>query len=249
MLTAVVLAHNEEKSLPECLTHLNFCDAIMVIDDQSTDGTTKTARRFPKVRVVTHSLDGDFSAQRNFALSQVKSGWILFVDADEVVSPALGQEICRTIAHPECVGFYLPRLDILWGQKMRRGDTRASLLRLARKGAGIWTGRVHESWQITGRTGSLIEPLLHYPHPTVTSFLHHLNYYSTLKAREFYDSGRETNVLEIVFGPIYRFLYHYLFRLGFLDGTPGFISAMMMAFYMFLVAGKLYLARKNIPIT
>jgi hypothetical protein len=81
----------------------------------------------------------------------------------------------------------------------------------------------------------------------MVEFLQHINEYSTLKAKEFYKKRRKTNVLEIVFAPIIKFKILYFWKLGFLDGTAGFVHAMTMAFYTFLVRGKLYLLHKGIP--
>lgn len=243
MLTGVVLTLNEEANLAACLDSLKFCDEIFVIDDNSTDKTLKIAKKH-HATVVQHPLNNDFAAQRNFALSQVKSGWILFVDADEIVSPELVAEIKRRLLKGDSfLGYFIPRVDYLWGKRLDHGDTKTSLLRLARRQAGEWQGKVHETWQISGTTSTLTHPLLHHPHPTITSFLRHINLYSTLRARELKDQGHKTNLFEIIFYPIGKFLYLYLYRIGLFDGTQGFISAMMMAFYSFLVRGKLYLLK------
>ena len=240
MLSAVVLTKNEQDNIAKCLESLEFCDETITIDDFSTDKTVEFSKKY-KAKIIQHALNNNFSAQRNFALSQIKSGWILFVDADEVISPELASEIKTAITRADHVGFYLPREDILWGHRLHHGDTRTSLLRLARRGAGEWRGRVHETWVVSGRTGTLASALDHYPHPTITDFLNHINYYSTLRARELRDQGQKPALFPVLFYPPAKFLWLWLGKLGFLDGTPGFISAMIMAFYTFLTRGKLYL--------
>lgn len=246
MLTAVVLAKNEEENLPRCLQAVGFCDQVVVVDDDSSDNTRQKALALG-ARVFSHSLQGDFATQRNWILAQIRSHWVLFVDADEVVSAKLADEIKKAIKKVDHKGFLIPRWDYLWGKKLRHGDAGGTwLLRLARRGAGRWQGRVHETWQVEGRKGSLKHPIFHYSHPAVSDFLRHLNQYSSLRAQELFASGRRSNLLQIVFYPVFKFLYLYLFSRGFLDGTPGFISAMMMAFYSFLVRGKLYLLNRGI---
>ncbi|TSC87290.1 MAG: glycosyltransferase [Microgenomates group bacterium Gr01-1014_16] len=250
MLTGVVLTRNEEANLDKCLTSLKFCDEILIIDDNSTDKTAEIAKNHG-AKVVKHSLNADFATQRNFALSQIKSGlpagrqgWILFLDADELVTPELASEITRRLLKGDSfLGYLIPRLDILWGKQLKHGDTKTSLLRLARHGAGGWVGKVHETWQVSGTTSTLKNSLLHYPHPTITDFLHHINFYSTLRAQELKNQNHRTNILEIIFYPIFKFLYLWIWKLGFADGNQGFMSAMMMAFYSFLVRGKLYLQK------
>lgn len=243
MLTGIVLTRNEEANLAKCLESLKFCDEILVVDDHSTDKTLEIAKKH-HATVIQHPLNDNFAAQRNFALAQIKSGWILFVDADEIVTPELASEIIGTLLKGlSFLGYFLPREDILWGKNMRHGDTRTSLLRLARRGAGEWQGKVHETWHVTGRTSVLTHSLLHYPHPSVTDFLRHINYYSTLRANELKFSGHNTNIIEIIFYPVFKFLYLGIWKFGFADGVPGFVSAMMMAFYSFLVRGKLFLLK------
>lgn len=241
MLTGVVLAHNEEANLKTVLDSLHFCDEILVIDDASTDKTVQIARRLG-VKVITHPLHDDFAAQRNFALTQVKLGWLLFVDADEVVPPDLTSEIQSAIKSTTYSGYYLPRLDKMWNQILYHGDVgRVKILRLGLAGQGKWSGQVHEIWSIPGNVGSLSHPLIHTPHPSVVLFLQHINKYSSLRADELSQSGRNSSLIQIIFFPPAKFLHLWIFKLGFLDGTPGFIHAMIMAFYTFLVRGKLYL--------
>jgi len=246
VLTAVIIAKNEQENLGRCLDSLRFCEEIIVIDDHSTDDTAKIAKS-AGARVIQHSLENDYAAQRNFALPHIKTTWTLFVDADETVSPELAAEILRAIPSASDNGFMIPRVDWMWGKKLSHGDTGSvKLLRLGKTAAGQWHGKVHETWHIPGPIGELNNRLNHYPHPTVSDFLHHINIYSSIRARELYNEKKKTNALEIIFLPVLKFKYLYLFKLGFLDGTPGFIHAMIMSFYTFLVRGKLFLLYKGI---
>jgi glycosyltransferase involved in cell wall biosynthesis len=247
MLTGVILAKNEEATIQKCIETLKFCDNILVIDDYSTDQTAKIAKTMG-VQVVKHHLEGDFGQQRNWAISQVSSGWILFIDADELVGPELQKEILQAILKIEYKGFKIPRRDLLWGKRLNYGDVgNVKLLRLARKGTGEWKGKVHEVWQIEGRVGQLKSEIFHYPHQNLEEFLKHINYYSTLKAEYFYKHQRKVGIFEVVLGPIWRFIEFYIVKLGILDGVPGFIHATVMAGYTFLVTGKLFLLYRGIP--
>lgn len=249
MLTAVVLTKNSASRLSDCLASLHFCDAIAVVDDASQDDTQKIAKKY-HATVLNHALGDDYSAQRNFALSQIKSHWILFVDSDEVVSEPLRREIVESVAKVEYKGFFIQRVDYLWGTRLNHGDVgQVYLLRLGRNGAGTWQGRVHERWQISGRMGKLKGQINHYPHSSFVEFIKKINSYSTIRASELYDQKCTANIVEIVFMPVGKFLHLYLIKLGILDGTEGFIHAMTMAFYTFLVRGKLYLLGKGIPNT
>jgi len=241
------LTKNESKNIAACLGSLGFCDQIVVVDDNSTDDTVKIAKKHG-AQILVHALDGDFASQRNWALEEIKSNWILFVDADEIVSQALAEEIRHAVDKIDFKGYYLSRIDIMWGKGLKYGDLwHAKVLRLARRGAGIWVGKVHEEWKIEGRIGNLKNDLEHRPHQNMVEFLQHINLYSTLRAQEFFEQRIKTNTLEIIFAPILKFKYLYFLKFGFLDGTTGFIHAMTMAFYTFMVKGKLYLLYKGIP--
>jgi len=240
MLTGIVLTYNEEKNITRCLETLKFCDTVLVVDSGSTDKTVSLAKK-TGATVLKHAFT-DYSSQRNWAIDQAKTPWVLFIDADEIVSVKLREEIASAIGKVEYKGFKIPRVDYLWGKKLSYGDVGGvKLIRLARRGAGEWHKVVHEEWKINGSIGVLKNPLSHYPHPNMVEFLQHINGYSTLRAQELYDAGRRTNLFQIIFFPTGKFLDLYCLRLGLLDGTPGFIHAMTMAFYSFLVRGKLWL--------
>lgn len=245
MLTAIVLTKNEESVISRCLNSLRFCNQILVVDDESIDKTVKISKT-SGAKVLTHSMKDDFSSQRNWALSQVKSGWVLFVDADEIVSSELAEEIINAITADSVSGFYIPRSDYMWGQKLHYGDVRGlKLLRLAKHDVGHWSGRVHEQWVINGSTLTLKHSLTHFPHQVLVEFLHHINLYSTIKSQEFITNKKNITLFHIIFAPIYRFLFLYFFKLGFLDGVVGTIHALLMSFYVFMVASKTWLIKSK----
>lgn len=245
MISAVVLTKNEEKNIQKCLKTLRWCDEVVVIDDDSEDKTCQIAREM-EAKVFTHPLSGDFAAQRNFGLKKAKNKWILYVDADERVTPKLAVEIRQVIKDGKGVGFYLRRKDFLWGRQLNHGETaNVRLLRLGQKGAGEWQRRVHETWEVKGKVGELKEPLLHYPHPTISKFLEQINFYTSLNASELLREGKRVGLIQILAFPLGKFLQNYIFRLGFLDGTPGIIVALMMSFHSFLTRAKLYMLWKK----
>ena len=244
MISVVVLTKNEEKNIKKCLDSLNWCDEIIVIDDFSQDKTVEIAKKMG-VRVFTHSLDDNYAHQRNFSLKKAKENWVLFVDADERISTALAAEIQETTKRPNnqtTKGFYLRRKDFVFGKWLKYGETtKIKLLRLAKRDAGQWQRAVHEVWKIRGKTGQLENPLLHYPHPTVSQFLEKIGEYSTIRAKELCNQGIKTNFGEIIAYPAAKFFKNFVWHLGFLDGLPGFLHAVMMSFHSFLVRGKLWL--------
>ncbi len=241
MITAIVLTKNEEKNIKECLEGLNWCDELLVIDDNSEDNTTKIAKECG-AKVLDHSLDDDFAAQRNFGLSKAQSEWIFFVDADERVSKKLGNEIEEKIKEDNKVeGYYLKRNDYFLSRLLRYGETGSlRILRLGRKNSGKWNRRVDEVWGVKGQTETLENPLLHFSHSNLVQFLESINKRSTLNAQYLFENGYNLNLFEWS-KPFLKFIQNYLLKLGFLDGVRGFIFAVLMSLHSFLVRGKLYL--------
>lgn len=245
MLSAIILTKNEEENIKGCLNSLKFCDELIVIDDYSKDNTIKYARRC-KAKVFNRNLNGDFSSQRNFGLEKAKGDWVLFIDADERISSVLADEIVASCQLPATSGFYIKREDNFLGKKLNFGETSSiKLLRLAKKNSGRWKGKVHEQWQIKGKTAVFKNSLTHQRSLTIFRFLQRINFYSTLRAKELFDQGHKTNIFFIFLYPKAKFVQNYFFRLGFLDGIKGFIFAMMMSLHSFMVRAKLWVMQKN----
>lgn len=246
MISAVVLTKNEEKNIAECLRTLRWCDEIVVIDDYSQDKTAEIAKEF-SARVYKRHLNNNFAAQRNFALKKTAGVWVLFVDADERVSPALAAEVKQKTKSTKHSGFFLRRIDIMWGRQLEHGEAgNVKLLRLVRPGAGRWKRAVHEVWEATGEIGKLEEPLFHHPHPTLHEFTKKLDWYSTLHAKENFAEGKKSSLWKIIFYPKLKFFQGWIFQRGFLDGMPGFMVAMMMSFHSFLAWSKLWLKSRQL---
>lgn len=245
MISAVVLSHNDENRIAKTLESLTWCDEIIVIDDNSNDGTVTISKRFG-ARVYVRALSEDFAAQRNFALSKAKTQWAFFVDSDEAVSPKLAYEIKEIIKRPteisnRIVGYYVRRKDYFGGRWLTHGETaNVRLLRLAKRDAGIWERPIHEVWKVTGSVGILHEPLLHYPHPDVAQFIDSINWYSTVNAQYLFRQKIREPWWKTPVYPAAKFFYNYIWRLGFLDGTAGAVVAIMMSFHSFLTRAKLW---------
>lgn len=239
MITVVVLSHNDEKVIERCIKSLRWCDEVIVIDDESTDGTVAVAKKLG-AKVFVRPLHGDFAFQRNFGLAKAGGEWVLFVDSDEVVTKELAGEV-RQAVRTEHKGFYIKRKDWFFGQWLRYGETaNVRLLRLAKKDTGKWEQPVHEEWKITGNVKTLVNPLPHYPHQNVAQFLDEINWYSTLYARYVFTRGIKEPRWQIAGKPLAKFFVNYIWRLGFLDGTAGLVVALMMSFHSFLVRAKLW---------
>lgn len=248
-LSAVLIVKNEVKKIEKALASLSFCDEIVVIDDGSTDQTQKIINKIaPKAKIIERNLNNDFASQRNFALDIAQGQWILFVDADEVVSSALREEIIGVVNNKdnEVEGYYLKRKDLFLGKWLEYGETNnVKLLRLAKKNSGKWSGKVHETWQIKGPTETLTNPLLHYAHDSINDLTQKISFYSTIRAQELAKEGLKGSWWQIILYPKAKFLQNYFFRLGFLDNMPGLLKALEMSFHSFLVRSKLYMLTRK----
>ncbi len=237
-ISAVILAKNEENNIVSCLRSLNWCNQIIVIDDDSSDRTVDFAIK-ERAIVISRRLNGNFALQRNFGLEKAKGDWVLFLDADERVTKQLETEILQAVSQKDVVGFRLKRQDIFLGKALKFGETaRIRLIRLARKSSGNWKRPVHEVWDVQGRIITLKQKIMHYPHPTITEFLEEINRYTDIEAslrrkKKEYPSWFETLTL-----PLAKMAKNYCFLLGFLDGFPGLSLAFMMSLHSLCVRLK-----------
>jgi glycosyltransferase involved in cell wall biosynthesis len=248
-ITAIVLCKNGQDTLAKCLDSLHFCDAIIVGDDASTDTSIEIAKSH-HADVIKVPAGKDFSQKRNFLLEYARTEWVLFVDTDEVVSKELVEEITKNQeSGSKNQGFYIRRQDVFMGKKLMHGETaHTKLLRLARVGTGKWKRSVHEVWDIPGPIGELSGELLHYSHPTLGEFLDKINRYTEIEAKfklQISNSKKRSklevqtkNYFQLFVYPIAKFIQNYFFRLGILDGYPGFIMAWMMSFHSLCVRIK-----------
>jgi len=242
-ISAGIITKNEEKNIERCLNSVKFCDEIVVIDDFSTDKTVEVAKKFG-ASVIQRKLDGNFASQRNFCFEQCSGEWVIFLDADEEITPELKNEILKKVKDEEIDAYYIKRRDRWWGRWLRFGELwrvyHGGLLRLVRKNSGKWKGSVHEEFKTAKSTAKLNSFLNHYPHADVKSFIKKINHYSNLRARELYDTKTRFSILQIIFYPFLKFVLNYFILLGFIDGPAGFTYAFLMSFHSFLVRAKLY---------
>ena len=244
-ISACVIARNEADELADCLATLTWADEIVVVDDESTDDTVKVAGRFTG-RVLVRAKRDDFAGQRNFALDAATGDWVLFVDADERVSEALRTEIEAAVRAPDIDGYFLRRQDVNFGHAFLYGESmRAPILRLARRKAGRFEGRVHETWRVAGPTRVLQAPLRHYSHADISAFLRKVDYQSSLAATRLADEGRGGRAWELVVYPLGNFFRNYVVHQGFRDGMPGLIYAALMSLHPFLARAKRWERRQR----
>ncbi len=233
-LSVVIITLNEEANLARTLASVTWADEIIVVDSGSTDRTREVAESF-RAKFYVEPWTG-FASQKNSALAKAASDWILALDADEEVEPALATEI-RTVlaAKPSVAGFRIPRKNFFLGRWIKHGGFYPdSKLRLLRRGAGAFEVRaVHEDVRIDGPVASLKNNLLHYAYPTLEGYIEHMNRYSSLGAQDTVQNrARGFSLVDIVVRPKLTFAYNYILRLGFLDGREGLLLHLYHATYV-----------------
>ncbi|MGA9568415.1 MAG: glycosyltransferase family 2 protein [Candidatus Korobacteraceae bacterium] len=233
-LSVVIITFNEEANLARTLASVAWADEIIIVDSGSTDRTREVAESF-HAQLCVESWKG-FSAQKNSALAKAYGDWILSLDADEEVEPALADEI-RTVlnANPSVAGFWIPRKNFFLGRWIRHGGYYPDRkLRLFRRGTAAFEDRlVHEDVRLDGASASLKNNLLHHAYPTLEDYLEHMNRYSSLGAEmAVANHPRGFSFVDIAIRPKLTFFYNYFLRLGFLDGREGLLLHLYHAGYV-----------------
>jgi len=268
MITVIILTRNEEKDLPACLESLCWCDDVHVLDSGSTDETLSIAREWG-ARVSWNPFES-FGQQRNFALDHLsaKYEWILFLDADERVTPAFLNAATDALrnAAPEIAGYYCCWKMMLDGVWLKHCDNFPKWqFRLLRKGRAKFTdfGHGQKEHAVRGRLAYLREPYLHFGFSKGWSaWVERHNRYSTQEAQArwagrpplrhiFSGHGSVRNpalrswLSRVPGWPLLRFLHAYVVSLGFLEGRQGLIYCINMAYYEFLIKIKIREIRRR----
>jgi glycosyltransferase involved in cell wall biosynthesis len=242
-LSVLILAKNEGDRIRECIESARFAREVVVVDSGSTDGTRDIARGLG-ARVADAPWPGNFSMQRNRAESFAACEWILQLDADEVVTPGLADELRGFFrsglpaTHP-CGR--MPRKEIIFGKWIRHGGWYPQYkLRLYRKGAGSWTGRVHEKYETAGPVHTFANPIVHDSYRDIAVFVEKFNRYSSIDAEEDFAAGRQFRLHRLLLAPLERFFGRYVRHRGYRDGFHGFALAALIGLNYFLRNLKLW---------
>lgn len=240
-LTVTVITRDESRHIAAALASVAWADEIIVVDAESTDDTVAIARPMA-TRVEVRPWPG-YGAQKNHAAALAANDWILSIDADERVPPALAAEIRALLAGvPAARGYRVPRVTWHLGRWIRSTDWYPDFqLRLYDRRAGRWDDRrVHESVRLDGAPGRLRHELEHYAYRDISHHLWTIDRYTTLAAEQWLAAGRRAGVLDLLLQSPLAFLRNYLLRRGVADGIPGLIVSVLNAYYVFLKFAKLY---------
>lgn len=247
-ITVITLTLNEAHNIRPCLESVRWADEILVIDSGSTDDTIARARAFTE-HIYEISWQG-YGAARNFAIEKATGDWILWLDADERVTPELAGEIQHVLQEdpPGIDGFSIARRAYFLGRWIRHsGWYPGRVTRLFRRGKGTFSeSRVHEQLRLEGTVVQTKHDLLHLTDPDLAHYMQKFNTYTTLAAQDMAGAGRKTGLMDMTVRPAFQFLKMYVLRLGLLDGREGFTLAVLSSAYVFTKYAKLWeLTRKQ----
>jgi glycosyltransferase involved in cell wall biosynthesis len=239
-VTAVVISFNERERIAACLESLAWADEIVVVDSGSTDETREIARGYtPKVFEIPWM---GFGPQKQAAVDRASHDMIFCLDCDERTTPELAVEIVEVL-HRSGIppAFSVPRRTFLGDKEIRHsGWYPDRTVRLFdRRQARFSDSAVHERVHVTGETGRLAHPILHYSFGGFSDILLKMDRYTDLSAREMFDSGRRSSLSDCTIRPFLAFAKSYLLRLGFLDGLEGLEIAVAGGLHVFAKYVKL----------
>jgi len=241
LLSVTVITFNEEQNIRDCLASVAWADEIVVVDACSNDQTPLICREFTD-RVIQRPWPGHV-AQKQYALEQARGAWILCLDADERLSLEAAAEVKTIIHNPNAAnGYTFPRQSFYLGRWIRHGGWYPDRkLRLVRRGCGRWTGQdPHDKLVVNGTTGHCSGVLYHYVYRDIAQQLATVDSFSRITAVQWHREGRRFQLLPLLVHPVLKFFETYIWKLGFLDGMPGFIISVISSYYVFLKYAKLW---------
>tara|TARA_R110000868_G_scaffold190328_1_gene433963 strand:+ start:201 stop:971 length:771 start_codon:yes stop_codon:yes gene_type:complete len=230
-LSVFIITYNEERILDKCLNKLSWVDEIVVVDSGSTDATLDICKKY-HVKVFHNDFQG-FGAQKQFALEKTSNDWVLSLDADEILSNELIDEIKEVlIENTDIAGYFINRQHVFLDKVFNYGqDSKKCVLRLFKKSKGKFDGKmVHETIVVTGNTGNLKNSFLHFTARSLEHYLEKINTYATIFAEGQYLKNKKYSILEIALKVKLEFLKKYFLNLNILNGKEGFYWSFLGAY-------------------
>lgn len=245
-LSVFITTYNNGRTLATCLESVKWADEIVIVDSFSGDDTLEIARRY-EAHTSQHAFIG-YGPQKRMALAATRHDWVLLLDADEALSPALQIEIRHLLAIvPDADGYEIPRQEQMFWRMYNPATRMNYYLRLFDKRKGcIDDMPIHAAPKVQGRIARLRAPFYHYGETDIHTKVEKINAYSTGLVTDKLKKQRWGIPLIMLFYPPLFFIRSYLFKRNFMNGWAGFINSAIAAFYVFLKYAKLYERRQFI---
>lgn len=243
-ISSIIIARDEEKNIGNCIeSQLESIDEIIVlVDSNSGDRTFEIAQSFPKVKVEKIDWMG-YAKTKQYGVDKASFDWILWIDADEVVTPELSDELVSfKDSFPVHSAYELARRAFFLGRWIKHsGWYPGYITRLFNRQKARFNDKtVHENLEINGSIGRLKHDLNHYTDPDIHHYFNKFNTYTTLAAKELFKKHRNAGINDLLLRPLFQFFKMYVIRRGFLDGYHGFILAVFSSAYVFTKYCKLW---------
>lgn len=233
-ISVAIATYNEEKNIIKCLEAVaNWVDEIIIADGASQDKTIELASKYKNVKIIKTTNKPMFHINKNIAIEGCTSDWILQLDADEIVTPELKQEIISILKQDSKSikenGFWIKRKNYFLGSFLKKGGQYPDpTIRFYKKGKGkLPCVDVHEQAKIDGQVGWLKNDLEHFADTSFSLYLLRHNRYTTLLAKELQEKHTKINFINFInfylFKPVWWFLMTFFRHKGFYDGFPGFV--------------------------
>jgi hypothetical protein len=251
-ISVIINAKNEEKFISDCLESVKWADEVLVfINPDSTDKTKEVAQKF-KTRIIEQKpREMDFAAWHNQGLKEAKGDWLLWVDADERITPLLKSEIqtLTTGYRSPFVAYAIPRRNFLLGKELKHGGWSPDYVKrlFKKKNLEKWVGELHEEPIFEGEMGYLKNPMIHLQPEKIGPALEKSIVWSGIEADLLFKADHPP----VTWWRVLRMGATTLFdrlvkKTGFLDGTEGWIESFYQTFHTMIVYVRLWeLQRKK----
>ncbi len=238
-VSVYVLTFNNIRTIERCLNSLLWAEELVIVDSGSSDGTYEICKRYTE-KIYRREFK-NHADQYQFAANLTNSDWIMFVDADEEVSPELVEEIREELKNVtnDLGGFFIYRKTYYLGRWIRYGGWYPDgEIRLYRRDKGRWEGGLHAKVVVDGKVKKLKNQYLHYTYQDISDQIKTIDRYSKIAAEDLAKSGKSFSLLKLLLHPPARFIKEYLLKYGFMDGLPGLIIAISTMYYVFIKYSK-----------
>ncbi|MCG3203482.1 MAG: hypothetical protein KCHDKBKB_00150 [Elusimicrobia bacterium] len=241
-LSIIIITRNEEHDIDQCLASVkDIASEIILVDSGSTDRTLEIARLYTD-RIFQKKWEG-YSRQKQYALDLAQGPWVLNIDADERVTPALREEILETLKKKDSAlfgGYFIPFHHYFMGRRLRFGGlANETHLRLFKKqGASYGAESVHEGIRAQGTIGKLKGAIDHQSYRDLREYLEKCNEYTSAIAKKKWEAGERFHWWHHLRLPL-EFVVRYGLKMGFLDGQAGLTYALLSSYYVWLKFLKL----------
>jgi len=236
-LSVLIITLNEEQHIKSLLEDIDFTDEIIVVDSYSTDNTKSIVESFRNVKLVQNHFI-DYTSQRNFALDQAENSWVLFIDADERLTPDLKSEITTVINTPNAASaYFIYRIFMFKETRLNfSGWQTDKIFRLFNKSKCRYNEErtVHEKLIVNGSVSTLKNKIVHFSYSSYTNYKSKMYNYGILKANEKLKKGIKPYFFLMLLHPLYTFLYQFIIRFGCLDGSKGVTICYLNAYSVYI---------------